>query len=83
MRALRAYDPGLDIVALRRRFAASGLCELGSNENPLGPSPLAVEAVRAALPELHRYPDPLGGGLREAIARVHGLRREQVLLGDG
>jgi len=70
-------------VALRRRFAATGLCELGSNENPLGPSPLAVEAVRAALPELHRYPDPLGGDLRAAIARTHGLRREQVLLGDG
>ena len=83
MRALRAYDPGLDIVALRRRFAAQGLCELGSNENPLGPSPMAVEAVRAALPDLHRYPDPLSGDLRDALARTHGLRREQILLGDG
>jgi histidinol-phosphate aminotransferase len=80
---LRAYDPGLDIVALRHRFSALGLCELGSNENPLGPSPRALEAVRAALPQLHRYPDPLGGELRDAIARAHGLKREQVLLGDG
>ena len=84
MRALRAYDPGLDIVALRRRFAArGGLCELGSNENPLGPSPRALEAVRAVLPELHRYPDPLGGDLRDALAGLHGLRRDQFLLGDG
>ena len=83
VRALRAYDPGLDIVALRRRFAAAGLCELGSNENPLGPSPRAVEAVRATLPELHRYPDPLGGDLRAAIAAKHGLRADQVLLGNG
>jgi histidinol-phosphate aminotransferase len=83
VRALRAYDPGLDIVALRRQFAAQGLCELGSNENPLGPSPRAVAAVQAALPELHRYPDPLSGDLREALARTHGLRREQFLLGDG
>jgi histidinol-phosphate aminotransferase len=84
VRALRAYDPGLDIVALRRRFAdRGGLCELGSNESPLGPSPRALEAVRAALPELHRYPDPLGGDLRDALARQHGLRREQFLLGDG
>ena len=84
MRGLRAYDPGLDIVALRKRFAGhGGLCELGSNENPLGPSPLAVEAVRAALPELHRYPDPLGGELRDALAQVHGLRRGQLLLGNG
>jgi histidinol-phosphate aminotransferase len=83
VRALRAYDPGLDIVALRRPFAAQGLCELGSNENPLGPSPRAVAAVQAALPELHRYPDPLSGDLRDALARTHGLRREQFLLGDG
>jgi histidinol-phosphate aminotransferase len=83
VRALRAYDPGLDIVALRQRFSALGLCELGSNENPLGPSPRALEAVRDALPQLHRYPDPLGGQLRDAIARTHGLKREQVLLGDG
>jgi histidinol-phosphate aminotransferase len=84
VRALRAYDPGLDIVALRRRFAArGGLCELGSNENPLGPSPRAVAAVRAALPQLHRYPDPLGGELRDALARLHGLHRENFILGDG
>jgi histidinol-phosphate aminotransferase len=83
VRALRAYDPGHDIVALRQRFAAAGLCELGSNENPLGPSPIVLAAIQAALPQLHRYPDPLGGQLRAAIAAVHGLRREQVLLGDG
>jgi histidinol-phosphate aminotransferase len=83
VRALLAYDPGLDIVALRQRFSALGLCELGSNENPLGPSPRALEAVRAALPQLHRYPDPLGGELRGALARTHGLKREQILLGDG
>ncbi|MEO8159802.1 MAG: histidinol-phosphate transaminase [Arenimonas sp.] len=82
LRALRADEPGHDIVALRQRFP-HGLCELGSNENPLGPSPCALEAVRAALPELHRYPDPLGGELRAAIAASHGLRREQVLLGNG
>jgi len=70
-------------VALRRRFSVPGLCELGSNENPLGPSPLAIEDVRAVLPERHRYPHPLGGDLRHGIARLHGLRREQVLLGDG
>jgi histidinol-phosphate aminotransferase len=83
VRALRAYDPGLDIVALRKRFGALGLCELGSNENPLGPSPRALEAVEKALPQLHRYPDPLGGELRAALARTHGLRPEQVLLGNG
>jgi histidinol-phosphate aminotransferase len=50
---------------------------------PAGSQPARGRSRACGLPELHRYPDPLGGGLREAIARTHGLRREQVLLGDG
>ena len=42
VQGLRAYDPGHDLVALRRRFAEAQLVELGSNENPYGPSPAAV-----------------------------------------
>lgn len=78
---LRAYDPGLDLVALRRAHA--GLVELGSNENSLGPSPAARAAAAAGLAELHRYPDPLGGDLRRAIAAHHGLEPARVLLGNG
>ncbi|MET0229304.1 MAG: hypothetical protein ABW186_00065, partial [Rhodanobacteraceae bacterium] len=44
--ALRAYDPGHDLPALRERFG-DAIAELGSNENPLGPSPRAIEAMRA------------------------------------
>jgi len=81
---LRAYDPGHDLVALRRRFAgAPGLVELGSNENSHGPSPRAVQAVRDVLGELHRYPDPLGGDLKLALASYHGLETTQILLGNG
>ncbi len=58
-RALRAYDPGHDLPTLRRRFG-SALAELGSNENPLGPSAQALQAIRAALPDVLRYPDPQG-----------------------
>jgi histidinol-phosphate aminotransferase len=81
---LRAYDPGHDLVALRRRFAAPpGLVELGSNENSHGPSPRAVQAVRDVLGELHRYPDPLGSDLKLALASYHGLAQAQILLGNG
>lgn len=81
---LRAYDPGHDLVALRRRFAgAQALVELGSNENSHGPSPRAVQAVRDALGDLHRYPDPLGGDLKLALASYHGLDTTQILLGNG
>jgi histidinol-phosphate aminotransferase len=81
-RALRAYDPGHDLPALRRRFGAT-LAELGSNENPLGPSPRALAAIEAALPEVLRYPDPNGGALKTALAQRLGVEREQITLGNG
>lgn len=81
-RALRAYDPGHDLPALRRRFG-SVLVELGSNENPLGPSPRATAAIHAALGEVFRYPDPQGGALKAALATQHGVEAVQIVLGNG
>jgi len=83
VRALRAYDPGHDLVALRQRFGESGLLELGSNENPYGPSPDARAAILDALHGLHRYPDPRGDALKQALGAVHGVEKAQVLLGNG
>ena len=84
IRALTAYDPGHDIPALRLRFAGhGGLLELGSNENAYGPSPAVSAVVQSMLPELHRYPDPAGKALKAAIARLHGVREDQILLGNG
>jgi histidinol-phosphate aminotransferase len=80
---LRAYDPGHDIVALRRAAGARGLLELGSNENAWGASAAACRAASQALLDAHRYPDPLGGDLRRALADAHGLTPAQVLLGNG
>ena len=83
VRALRAYDPGHDLVALRHRFADRFLVELGSNENPYGPSPAARTAVLDTLHQLHRYPDPLGGDLKRALAAKLGVDAGQLLLGNG
>jgi histidinol-phosphate aminotransferase len=83
VRGLRAYDPGHDIVALRRQAGADGLVELGSNENAWGPSLDAVRAMHASASSLHRYPDPLGQDLRAAIAANLALSPAQVLLGNG
>lgn len=80
---LRAYDPGHDIVALRRRFPGGALVELGSNENPYGPSQRALDALLGTLPELHRYPDPLAADLKQAIADHLRLEPSQVFLGNG
>lgn len=81
-RALRAYDPGHDLPALRRRFG-SVLVELGSNENPLGPSPRAIAAITSALPDLWRYPDPNGGALKAALALQLSVEAGQITLGNG
>lgn len=87
VRGLRAYDPGHDLVALRRGVAATAgaapLLELGSNENPYGPSPAARAAVMAQLNMLHRYPDPLGTDLKRALAMRHGVDANRIGLGNG
>jgi histidinol-phosphate aminotransferase len=79
---LRAYDPGHDLPALRERFGET-IAELGSNENPLGPSPHALKAMRAALAETFRYPDPRGMLLKRALARHLGLDTGRIALGNG
>lgn len=81
-RSLHAYDPGHDLPALRRRVGAA-LSELGSNENPLGPSPRAIAAIRSELPVLFRYPDPQGGALKSALAQHLGVDTAQITLGNG
>ena len=80
---LRAYDPGHDLVSLRKRMGEANLVELGSNENPYGPSPAARAAIVDQLHALHRYPDPLGADLKRALASVHGVDSGQILLGNG
>jgi len=83
IRELGAYDPGHDLVSLRRRFAGLQLAELGSNENPYGASPRARQAIVDALPSIHIYPDPLGGDLKRALAAFHGVEASRLLLGNG
>jgi histidinol-phosphate aminotransferase len=82
IRGLRAYDPGHDLVALRRAHDGV-LVELGSNENPHGPSPAAMQAVLDTLNQLYRYPDPLGGDLKRALAARLGVGISQLMLGNG
>lgn len=83
VRGLKAYDPGHDLVALRRRYGEAHLVELGSNENPYGPSPAARAAILDQLQSLHRYPDPLGADLKRALAARHDVEVVQILLGNG
>ncbi|MDO5610313.1 MAG: histidinol-phosphate transaminase [Pseudomonadota bacterium] len=82
IRSLRAYDPGHDLIALRRQ-AETVLTELGANENSHGPSPKAIVAAQASLAEVFRYPDPLGGDLKRALAAAIDVTGAQIVLGNG
>lgn len=63
--------------------AAPVVDRLSANENPLGPSPLAMQAAAAAVPTMHRYSDPNNTALRAAIAAHVGLSADQVLCANG
>jgi len=79
------YEPGkpVDDVARELGLDPASIIKLASNENPLGPSPLAMEAMRQAIKTSHFYPDGGGFHLRNAIAEKFGLTRENVVLGNG
>jgi histidinol-phosphate aminotransferase len=85
LRDLVSYEPGKPVEDLARELgvAPGDIIKLASNENPLGPSPKALAAMREALPRAHFYPDGGGYYLREAIAAKFGLRRENIILGNG
>lgn len=82
---LVAYEPGkpIDETARELGLDPSQIVKVASNENPLGPSPLAKAAMREALDEAHIYPDGGGFRLRTAIAEAHGFNRGNVVLGNG
>ncbi len=83
VRAIAPYQPGKPISELERELGLREVVKLASNENPLGPSPRALAAVREALPELSRYPDGNGFELKAALCRKLGVNMDQVVLGNG
>lgn len=85
LRDLVAYEPGKPIEDVARELGLdpAAIVKLASNENPLGPSPKAIEAMREAVSGVHVYPDGGGWKLRTAIAEKFGLGMENVILGNG
>ena len=82
---LVAYEPGKPVEELAREMGLepSQIIKLASNENPLGPSPAALQAMRDTLERSHFYPDGGAWALRNAIAEKLDLKRENVILGNG
>ena len=85
LRELVAYEPGKPVEDLARELgiAPGEIVKLASNENPLGPSPMARQAMIDTIERAHFYPDGAGYYLREAIAEGVGLSMAHVILGNG
>src|SRR4026208_292838 len=76
---LRPYEAGKPIEELERELGVEDAIKLASNENPLGPSPRAIEAIQRERAEVHRYPDAAAHRLREKLAgRLRGELQERV-----
>ncbi|MGB9473995.1 MAG: histidinol-phosphate transaminase [Candidatus Udaeobacter sp.] len=85
LRGITVYQPGKPIEETARELGLDpdAIVKLASNENPLGPSPRAMEAMHGALEKGHLYPDGGGFCLCKAIATKLGLASENVILGNG
>lgn len=77
------YTPGKPIDEVKRELGLTSVVKLASNENPLGPSPKAIEAVRQAAAEMHLYPDASGYELKKALGETYGLPLSQIIVGNG
>jgi histidinol-phosphate aminotransferase len=80
--SLRPYEPGRSIDEVKRLYHLDKVAKLASNENPLGPSPMALEAIRAHASSINYYPNG-GLDLRERLAQEFDLKVSNVIAGSG
>src|SRR5512139_2884652 len=80
---IQPYVPGKPIEELERELGISNSIKLASNENPVGPSPAAVNAIRESFADINRYPDGSGFYLKKALSEKLGVRDEEIILGNG
>jgi histidinol-phosphate aminotransferase len=83
IRELEPYRAGRSIAEVAREFGLTSVVKLASNENPLGPSPRAIEAAREAVAQCHRYPDPAARQLRQKLAERFDVKLENIIVGAG
>tara|TARA_B100001173_G_C15992761_1_gene549695 strand:+ start:463 stop:1548 length:1086 start_codon:yes stop_codon:yes gene_type:complete len=80
---LKSYKPGKPIAEVHRELGLNNIIKLASNENPLGASPKALEAIKKSINEINRYPDASGYELRKKLADKYNLKLDNVILGSG
>ena len=80
---LLPYKAGKPINQVQRELGLVDVIKLASNENPLGPSKKAVEAIKKSLSDISLYPDSNGFCLREKLSKIFNVRMDNVVLGAG
>jgi len=80
---IKPYVPGKPIEELEREYKITGSVKLASNENPLGPSPMAINALVSSLQNAHRYPDGSGYVLKKKLSEKLNLDPASLVLGCG
>lgn len=80
---LKPYKAGKPIDEMFREYELEKIVKLASNENPLGPSPKAVEAIKNHLSEIHRYTNPAAFDLVNAISKKINKNPNQIVTGSG
>ena len=80
---LRPYVPGKPIEEVQRELGLTDIIKLASNENPLGPSPRALEALAAAAAGISFYPEGAAPALRAAVARAQNVPEDTLVFGNG
>jgi histidinol-phosphate aminotransferase len=80
---INPYIPGKPIEELERELGISNSIKLASNENPLGPSPAAIAAIKDSFGDLNRYPDGAGYYLKKALAEKFSVAEDELILGNG
>src|SRR4051812_48866271 len=83
IRSMVPYVPGKPIEETQREFKLKRVIKLASNENPLGPSPKAMLAMRKDLKEMHRYPDGAAFKLKRSLSKHLGVSAQELLVGNG
>lgn len=83
VKEIAPYVPGKSIELVKEELGLDEVIRLASNENPLGPSQKALDAMQVALPDAHLYPDAPATELRVRLASLYGVDADQIITGNG
>jgi len=79
IKQITPYVPGKPLEELEREYGVVGAVKMASNENPLGPSPRAIKALKGCLSAIHQYPDANSHALKEMLSKKLGIPQDCII----